>query len=74
MPTGNRTRSEPIIERFREAELEIAKGHTAFQATEKIGVTQPMDCRCGRKNNGLQTWPVKRFKRRCHKICGRIML
>ena len=62
MPRGKKHTAEQIISKLREAELEIARGRTAAQASKKIGVTEQTYFRWRKEYGGLRTDQARRFK------------
>mgnify|MGYP003347270815 FL=1 len=53
---------EQIIQKPREAELEIAQGQTVAQACKKIGLTEQSYYRWRKEYGGLRTDQAKRYK------------
>ena len=53
---------EQIIQKLREAELEIAQGQTVAQACKKIGLTEQSYYRWRKEYGGLRTDQAKRYK------------
>jgi transposase-like protein len=53
---------EQIIQKLREAELELARNQTVPQACKKIGVTEQTYYRWRKEYGGLRTDQAKRFK------------
>lgn len=53
---------EQIIQKLREAELELARDQTVPQACKKIGVTEQTYYRWRKEYGGLRTDQAKRFK------------
>ena len=53
---------EQIIQKLREAELELARGQTVPQACKKLGVTEQTYYRWRKEYGGLRTDQAKRFK------------
>ncbi len=53
---------EQIIQKLREAELELARGQTVSQVAKKLGVTEQTYYRWRKEYGGLRTDQVKRFK------------
>ena len=53
---------EQIIQKLREAELELARGQTVPQVAKKIGVTEQTYYRWRKEYGGLRTDQAKRFK------------
>lgn len=53
---------EQIIQKLREAELELARGQTVPQVSKKIGVTEQTYYRWRKEYGGLRTDQAKRFK------------
>jgi len=53
---------EQIIQKLREAELELARGQTVPQVVKKIGVTEQTYYRWRKEYGGLRTDQAKRFK------------
>jgi putative transposase len=53
---------EQIIQKLREAELELARGQTVPQVCKKIGVTEQTYYRWRKEYGGLRTDQAKRFK------------
>ena len=62
MPQAKKHTAEEIISKLRVAELEIAKGRTAAEATKKIGVTEQTYYRWRKEYGGLRTDQAKRLK------------
>ena len=62
MPRGKKHTAEQIISKLREAELEIARGRTAAQASKKIGVTEQTYFRWRKEYGGLRTDQAKRLR------------
>ena len=62
MPRGKKHTAEQIIAKLREAELEIAKGRTAAQASKKIGVTEHTYYRWRKEYGGLRTDQARRLR------------
>lgn len=62
MPQARKHTAEQIIAKLREAELEIAQGHTVAQAAKKIGVTEQTYYRWRKEYGGLRTNQAKRLK------------
>jgi transposase-like protein len=54
--------AEQIIAKLREAEVEIARGHTVPQACKKLGVTEQTYYRWRKEYGGLRIDQAKRFK------------
>jgi transposase-like protein len=57
-----RMQVEQIIQKLREAELELARGLTVPQVSKKIGVTEQTYYRWRKEYGGLRTDQAKRFK------------
>ena len=53
---------EQIIQKLREAELELARGQTVPQVVKKLGVTEQTYYRWRKEYGGLRTDQAKRFK------------
>ena len=53
---------EQIIQKLREAELELARGQTVTQMVKKLGVTEQTYYRWRKEYGGLRTDQAKRFK------------
>lgn len=53
---------EQIIQKLREAELELARGQTVTQVVKKLGVTEQTYYRWRKEYGGLRTDQAKRFK------------
>ena len=53
---------EQIIQKLREAELELARNQTVPQVAKKIGVTEQTYYRWRKEYGGLRTDQAKRFK------------
>jgi putative transposase len=53
---------EQIIQKLREAELELARGQTVAQMVKKLGVTEQTYYRWRKEYGGLRTDQAKRFK------------
>jgi putative transposase len=53
---------EQIIQKLREAELELARGQTVSQVAKKLGVTEQTYYRWRKEYGGLRTDQAKRFK------------
>ena len=53
---------EQIIQKLREAELELARGQTVAQMVKKLGVTEQTYYRWRTEYGGLRTDQAKRFK------------
>ena len=53
---------EQIIQKLREAELELARGQTITQVVKKLGVTEQTYYRWRKEYGGLRTDQAKRFK------------
>jgi len=53
---------EQIIQKLREAELELARGQTVLQVAKKLGVTEQTYYRWRKEYGGLRTDQAKRFK------------
>lgn len=53
---------EQIIQKLREAELELARGQTVPQVVKKLGVTEQTYSRWRKEYGGLRTDQAKRFK------------
>ena len=53
---------EQIIQKLREAELELSRGQTVPQVAKKIGVTEQTYYRWRKEYGGLRTDQAKRFK------------
>jgi transposase-like protein len=54
--------TEQIIQKLREAEVELAKGRTVAQACKQLGITDQTYYRWRREYGGLKTDQAKRFK------------
>ncbi|MCE9603312.1 MAG: transposase [Planctomycetia bacterium] len=57
-----RLQVEQIIQKLREAELELSRGQTVPQVSKKIGVTEQTYYRWRKEYGGLRTDQAKRFK------------
>ena len=53
---------EQIIQKLREAELELARGQTVPQVAKELGVTEQTYYRWRKEYGGLRTDQAKRFK------------
>jgi len=53
---------EQIIQKLREAELELSRGQTVPQVAKKLGVTEQTYYRWRKEYGGLRTDQAKRFK------------
>ncbi len=61
MPS-KRLKAEQIIPKLREAEVELAKGHTVAQVVKKLGVTEQTYYRWRKEYGGLRMDQAKRLK------------
>ena len=53
---------EQVIQKLREAELDLARGQTVPQVVKKLGVTEQTYYRWRKEYGGLRTDQAKRFK------------
>lgn len=60
--SGKRHTPEQIIQKLRQAEVEISKGSTVPQAAKKIGVTEQTYYRWRNEYGGLRLDQAKRMK------------
>ena len=54
--------AQQIINKLREAEVELSQGSTVAQVCKKIGVTEQTYYRWRKEHGGLRTDQAKRFK------------
>jgi len=59
---GKRSTPEQIIQKLRQAEMEISKGSTVPQAAKQIGVTEQTYYRWRNRYGGLRLDQAKRLK------------
>ena len=54
--------AEQIIQKLREAEVELAKGHSVGEVAKKLGITDQTYYRWRKEYGGLKTDQAKRLK------------
>jgi transposase-like protein len=60
--TGKRYTAEQIVNKLREAEVELSKGHSIAVVAKKLGITDQTYYRWRREYGGLKVDQAKRLK------------